>query len=800
MKVSVDGQCLSAAQVPAFSRRLAWQIIAAFSHGSAGVDMEALVFDPCAADTLSDARIRNRLLAPPPSEGGALAPNYTARVNMAFRQAWLDDPPDVILLLEPLAREIAFLEPFGGIPIIACLSSLPVEGMDSARPLACALERIEKLKRAGAKFLVTSLALRDWLALRAGVAAERIETISPPLNHRRFCPRDEPPAEDAEAAFVLTLACDETAGELAPIFQAMARLNPRLGETRLAVAADPAAPRFRRSIARLAEREGLAPERWLFADDDDATLAELMRRAAGFLYFAREDHVGAPLLQAMACGCPSICSNSGILPELAGTAAMTATTPIEGDELRDRIARLIERPAERQAWSEKGVARAQKYGARQTAGKLLQVFHKENRPEAPVSGDLRIAYVSPFPPQATGIAEYSRRMAAELREYADLDLYCSSEAEIDPLMRTRFQIFPAADLAARFDKYDLAIYNMGDNYAQHREIFGLLSRYPGIVILHHVNLREFFLSARAEAPPAKRGAPGDGDPFVEEMAFCYGQPGREEALDILAGRAQPAADRLFLNRRIARRARGVVVHSRWAAEKILENGEGAIVEVLPHGAKLDPRVDREVWREFRESIQAQRNRFVIAAAGFARFPQRLELLFQAASRIRQEGIDAFVAIIGAQEPETEKRLKKLAERLGLGAAVRSLGFIVPHDAFLSHLAAADVVVNLRRPAAGEGMEIVHAALGLRKPLIVSAEPSFSFLPPGAAFQLRADDLELEMLTRMLGALARSPELRKAMGEAARRYVEDVADWSRVAHRFAQFLYNAARRRCHVPAD
>jgi glycosyltransferase involved in cell wall biosynthesis len=62
-------------------------------------------------------------------------------------------------------------------------------------------------------------------------------------------------------------------------------------------------------------------------DVSDSELSELYTRAAVFLFPSRYEGFGMPVLEAMAAGCPVICSDAAALPEVVGNAARVA--PVE---------------------------------------------------------------------------------------------------------------------------------------------------------------------------------------------------------------------------------------------------------------------------------------------------------------------------------------------------------------------------------------------------------------------------------------------------------------------------------------
>lgn len=55
----------------------------------------------------------------------------------------------------------------------------------------------------------------------------------------------------------------------------------------------------------------------------DESLVDLYNGATGFLYMSKYEGFGLPILEAMQCGTPVVCSNTSSMPEVAGDAAIT---------------------------------------------------------------------------------------------------------------------------------------------------------------------------------------------------------------------------------------------------------------------------------------------------------------------------------------------------------------------------------------------------------------------------------------------------------------------------------------------
>ena len=91
---------------------------------------------------------------------------------------------------------------------------------------------------------------------------------------------------------------------------------------------------------------GLRPEQVIQMSGDDKMLAALYRHASAFVYPSIYEGFGIPPLEAMAVGCPVVCSNSSSLPEVVGDAAETFD-PLDEEAMRVAIERVIDSPSRR---------------------------------------------------------------------------------------------------------------------------------------------------------------------------------------------------------------------------------------------------------------------------------------------------------------------------------------------------------------------------------------------------------------------------------------------------------------------
>jgi glycosyltransferase involved in cell wall biosynthesis len=115
-------------------------------------------------------------------------------------------------------------------------------------------------------------------------------------------------------------------------------------------------------------------------------LVALYNRAEALVFPSLYEGFGLPVLEAMACGCPVLCSNVTALPEVAGDAALFIE-PRNDDAIAGAMRRVVEDHNLRQSLSERGLQRAALFDWRKTVVETVLAY----REIAPWLPDARLA-------------------------------------------------------------------------------------------------------------------------------------------------------------------------------------------------------------------------------------------------------------------------------------------------------------------------------------------------------------------------------------------------------------------------
>jgi len=178
--------------------------------------------------------------------------------------------------------------------------------------------------------------------------------------------------------------------------------------------------------------------------------------------------------------------------------------------------------------------------------------------------------------------------------------------------------------------------------------------------------------------------------------------------------------------------------------------------------------------------------FTVGFTGVLRPWHGLDLLLHAVARLAGQGLNVSLLIVG--DGPYRGNLEELVSELGL-SKVRVTGR-VRHEQVPQYISLFDVAVSPRATFYASPMKVVeYMASG--KPVVVPRTANFLDLIDEGVNALAFADGDVAELAAALSALYRSPELRRALGQEARRKVETRLNWKWNASRVSELMVHGS---------
>ncbi|MCC9601223.1 glycosyltransferase family 4 protein [Stieleria sp. JC731] len=139
-----------------------------------------------------------------------------------------------------------------------------------------------------------------------------------------------------------------------------------------------AGPAPTRDLNELVQRFGIEGRIHFVCDPTDMEIRQLYQHAAAFLFPSLYEGFGWPPIEAMACGCPVICSDCGSLAEIDRNAAKVIASGNE-TEMSESLMQLLLNSRERERLIARGREYAQRFTLERFADSLQKVYRSAIR-------------------------------------------------------------------------------------------------------------------------------------------------------------------------------------------------------------------------------------------------------------------------------------------------------------------------------------------------------------------------------------------------------------------------------------
>jgi len=640
------------------------------------------------------------------------------------------------------------------------------------------LNRLDQLRRADL-LLSVSESSRQAAIQHLGFDEHSVVNVSAATD-ARFLPRGISPSRERELrqqyglrrAFVMH-ATGSGHRNVEALIRAYARLPNDIRRQHQLAMVGAISDDDRQRLIDLAQQKGLLTDDLVItgfvAKDDIVDLYNICKVA---VVPSWQETFSLSALEATSCGAPVIGANKSSVPEVIGRAD-ALFDPYDDNEIAAKLLQVLTDEAFRQALAQHGLEHAKRFSwdatAKRALSALKQCFEQrcqdsQKRPISASGPRPKLAYISPLPPERSGISDYSAELLPELSRYYDIDVVVAQQAVSDPYITAAFPLRTVDWFRNHAAIYDRVLYHFG-NSPFHYHMFELLREIPGIVVLH-----DFFLSG------------------IVAYLECFGLVPNHWAWELYNSHGYEAVRQRFhnsdshtlwgdskvgwhypCNLSVLQRAQGSIVHSanslrlaeQWYGK---DTRDWAVIPLL-----RDTDISRDKIAA-RQALGFGASDFLVCAFGQLGLVKLNQRLLQAwlRSNLARDRACNLIFVGENDRGDYGREILAAIRRDSPEGNVRVSGW-VDIDVFRRYLAAADVAVQLRTLSRGETSAAVYDCMNYGLPTIINAHGSMADLDADAVWKL-PDEFTDAQLIEALETLRNDAELRGRLGARGREII------------------------------
>ena len=632
--------------------------------------------------------------------------------------------------------------------------------------------KIAALKEAKLLLAISDYSRKEGL-LALECSSDRIVNVSTAIDEE-FQPKVFTPAESAallsrigitRAVVLYTGGADER-NHLSRLIEAWAALPTTLRQAHQLVFVGRIPESDIAEFRRISHTHGLQADELLFSRYiNDEQLVQLYNLCKLCVFPSWHEGFALSVLEAMACGAPVIGANISSLPEVIGMEESLCDFSNVAAMVK-KMAEVLQDENFRSRLREHGMLQAHKLSSDTTAQRavtawevLLSAQPSQRLLTPPAGQKPKLAFVSPLPPERTGIADYSAELLPALAAYYDIELVVTQERVDASWGNCRFGVRSVDWLLENAKSIDRVLYQIG-NSPFHQHMLSLLEAIPGTVVLH-----DFYLGH------LRHWMEVHIQPYGWRRAI-YDSHGydalRESYRDV-----NNATFKFPVNWNTLQHAQGVIVHSAHSCN-LAEQWYGSrtandwmVIPLLrsPAGERDKPALRKQLGLDV--------NDFVVCSFGFLGATKLNHRLLQAWLKSALTTDTSCHLIFVGENPGGDygASLLNAIRASGLvGDRIRITGFASP-ELFRQYLAVANLAVQLRTNSRGETSAAVLDCMNYGLPLIVNANGSMAELDTESVYML-PDEFDDDELTHALEVLWRDPGHRHSIGKRASAIIHD----------------------------
>jgi glycosyltransferase involved in cell wall biosynthesis len=531
-------------------------------------------------------------------------------------------------------------------------------------------------------------------------------------------------------------------------------------------------------------------------------LIALYNLCKAFIFPSWHEGFGLPVLEAMNCGAPVIVSDKSSLPEVVENvdALFNAKSDVE---MSERIKKILADKSFRKKLMHHNQNQIKKFSWDQTAIKVIEALENhyianKSRNIIEIEPKRKLAYISPLPPERSGISDYSAELLRSLIKYYDIDVIIEQEDISDNWISKNCRVHNVDWFKEHSSEYDRTLYHFGNSHF-HQHMFHLIYQYPGTVVLH-----DFFLSGIVNHMSIYQYA---NTSLQEELYYSHGyKPFTNKEQNIIWDYP--------INKRVLDHAKGIIVHlsnSKILADKWYGDGFAKNWCEIP---LLRVSEDKNNSDEVRSKLNIPKDAFVVCSFGLLGMTKQNQKLLDAWMMSELSKDDkSYLIFVGENDAgEYGRKLEKIIQNSTYASRIKITGW-VDVDSFKEYLSTTDIAVQLRTLSRGETSASVLDCMNYSIATIVNANGSMSDLDDDTVYKIE-DNFTLAELQNALEKLYKDKKLREVIGakakecivkkhspeKCAREYFEAIEGFYETMINEDTFLIDAITSSCSKMSD
>ncbi|WP_342146825.1 glycosyltransferase [Rickettsiella endosymbiont of Aleochara curtula] len=631
-------------------------------------------------------------------------------------------------------------------------------------------KKLQNLKRADLLFSISPSARQDAIDMLS-ISSDKIINCSAGISNE-FCQYKVSDKDRFELMklypinrqFILYVGGFDHRKNIEKLIEAFSILPHKLRKLHQLVIVGRVIESTKQYVELLKNRYNLTDDELIITDYiSDNLLINLYNLCKLFILPSLHEGFGLPLLEALACGAAAIASNVPSLSELINCKD-ALFDPTQTNSIKEKMIIALTNEPFRQFLKVNGKEQAQKFTWDACAKKALIAFEelkkgKQTKFYGRCYTKNKMAFISPIPPEKTGVANYSLQLLPELARCFDIVIIVDKVLTENMWLIANFPMHDAQWFTENSDKFDIILYQFG-NSPFHYYMFKLFESNPGIVVLH-----DFFLSGVLHWADAMLSH--ERNTFYKILYESHGyssllyhkEKGREAALETYP-----------CNIHIIKNAYGIIVHSQHAidlANKWYNLNNPCYTQKISQLALKTHSIQRT---HARKNLQLTDNDFLICSFGFVT-PNKLShrICLSLINSNFFKNLNVYLAFVGENHlGDYGTEMNEIIEKNN-PKKINITNFIST-ELFGTYLSAADIAIQLRAQSRGETSACIFSCLYFGIPTIVNTHGSLSELPEDIVYKLNENFTDAELVTAVK-TLYENQSLRYQLSQNALEYLK-----------------------------